>query len=307
MRPLLPADLIQAEQTRFAIVVLGARIARLPGRLAGPDPIKVVGRTVCAEDAFAGRAGTKKLTDARGVEYRRINWSTNQNNPELALGRKRLAAERRSQILEALRRCICRYGLQRATIKRIAAEAGLPAGLLHHYFRGRSEMIEVLVRRTVDDLAASYHAHLEACRAPARRLDRALGFLFGPKVLDLANARFFYECWAETTRNPVAREAFANLYRRSRETIVRLLNETGMASGLAPADVRDLASLLIAIQDGVALQCDMDPAHVSAARMRRLTRRVLLRYVMAAKPACRRKEGARVGRRGLSRVKSSST
>ncbi len=223
------------------------------------------------------------------------------------MGRKSLAAERRSQIVEAFRRCICRYGLQGSTIKRIAAEAGLPAGLLHHYFRGRDEMIEELVRRTVDDLVASYHAHLGACRDPAERFDRALGFLFGPKVMDLANARFFYECWAETTRNPVAREAFANLYRRSRDTIAGLLSETGLASGMAPAEVRDLASLLIAIQDGVALQCDMDPDHVTADRMCRLTHRVLLRYLETARFVGRRSGAAQTGRRGRVRANGSRT
>lgn len=206
------------------------------------------------------------------------------------MGRKSLAAERRSQIVEALRRCIFRYGLQRASMKKIAGEAGLPTGLLHHYFRSRSEMIEELVRRTVDDLVAGYHAHLGSCRDPAKRFDKAIGFLFGPKAMDLANARFFYECWAETTRNPVARQAFSDLYRRSRDTLVRLLNETGLASGMSGGEVRDLASLLIAIQDGVALQCDMDSENVSANRMRRLTRRVLLRYLegtRVAKPADR--------------------
>jgi len=223
------------------------------------------------------------------------------------MGRKSLAAERRSQIVAALRRCIFRYGLQRASIKKIAVEAGLPAGLLHHYFRSRSEMIEELVRKTVDDLAASYHAHLGSCRDPAKRLDKAIGFLFGPKVMDLANARFFYECWAEATRNPRAREAFADLYRRSRDTMVRLFEETGLAAGLAPCEVRDLASLLIAIQDGVALQCDMDSDHVSPSRMRRLTQRVLLGYLEAAKPSGGRSGTGRATRAGRGQKKNQLT
>lgn len=101
-------------------------------------------------------------------------------------------------------------------------------------------MIEELVWRTVDDLVASYHAHLGGCQDPAERFNKALEFLFGPKVMDMASARFFYECWAGTTRNPAAREAFASLYRRSRETIVRLLKETGLAYDKTPAEVRDL-------------------------------------------------------------------
>jgi len=188
------------------------------------------------------------------------------------MGRKSLAKERRAEIIEALYRCIVRGGLQKASTRAIAKEAGIQQSMLLHYFKTRDEIIEELVDKFVDDLSASYTAELQKHKNPKTRFNRGIDFLFGQEVIDEDQSCFFYNCWAEAKGNPRISEAFTRLYRRYRRGILELLVETGMTSGLSSKEAEDLASMIVAIQDGVDLQWDMDREKVNLKRMSRLTK-----------------------------------
>ena len=195
------------------------------------------------------------------------------------VGRKSLAGERRAQIMDALYRCISKYGLQRSTIKKIAQEAGVQPGILHHYFKSRDEIIEKLVERIIDDLTASYLAELRGCDDPETRFDRAISYLFGHTASNDEFSGFFYDCWAEAKRNPRLCEKFTESFRRFREQVVQLLAETGKSSGLSPAQEKELANMIIAILEGLVLLWDMDRENISPPKMARMTKRLLGLYV----------------------------
>ncbi|MBN9672458.1 TetR family transcriptional regulator C-terminal domain-containing protein [Roseibium aggregatum] len=48
---------------------------------------------------------------------------------------------RRKSLMEATLRCVARYGLSGATVRRITEEAGVTAGLVRHYFGSKDELI----------------------------------------------------------------------------------------------------------------------------------------------------------------------
>ena len=195
------------------------------------------------------------------------------------MGRKSLAQQRRAQIIEAFYRCIVRDGLQKASTREVAKEAGVQTSILHHYFKDRDEMIEELVKNIVDEIATRYVPEIRRYKSPRTRFNKAIEFLFGPAMINEEHAGFFYDCWAEAKRNDKVRESFAKLYRRFHRTIVDLLVETGRASGLSHAEVSELASMVIAIQDGISLQWEMDPQNVSLKSMSRMTKRLIELYI----------------------------
>ncbi len=203
------------------------------------------------------------------------------------MGRKSLAKERRAQIVEAFYRCITRDGLQKASTRQVAKEAGVQPSILHHYFKDRDEMIEELVRSIVDKIAARYLAEISRHKNPETRFNKAIEFFFGPEMINDEHAGFFYDCWAEAKRNEKVRDSFRKLYLRFREAIIELLIETNMAPGLSSTQMQELASMAIAIQDGVSLQRDMDPENVSLKKMSRLTKRLIELYIDEnARKAC---------------------
>lgn len=69
------------------------------------------------------------------------------------------AQERRKQILEAAVAVFAERGYQRATVKEIAARAGIAPGTIYLYFRNKRELLlalaETLIRRAADALLAS--------------------------------------------------------------------------------------------------------------------------------------------------------
>jgi len=198
------------------------------------------------------------------------------------VGRKSLAEERRKQIIYALNRCISKYGLEKTSIKKIAQEAGVQPGILHHYFKDRDEIIEEMVKTIVNEVTAKYVEEIRRHEDPAERFDRAIEFLFGPEMMNGEHASFFYECWAEAKRNPRVRESFKALYDRFRETIVELLVNNEQFSGLSPENVDQLTTLIISIQDGISLQWDMWPDRVSLAKISGITKRVIELFIRDA-------------------------
>jgi AcrR family transcriptional regulator len=65
------------------------------------------------------------------------------------MGRKSLAIERRTQILDAFERCVIKYGLDGATIEKIAAEANVRPSILRHYIGNWDQLVGELVNRVV--------------------------------------------------------------------------------------------------------------------------------------------------------------
>ncbi len=195
------------------------------------------------------------------------------------MGRKSLADERRAQILDALRRCISKHGLQNSPIKTIAKEAGVQPSILYHYFKDRDDMIEELVEKLVDDLMHSYSAQMGEYEDPEKRFEKGLEFLFSPEMNNTEPPGFYYSCIVEAQRNPRVQKSMTRLFRRYRAAVLRLLTETGKTAGLSSKEAHDLASMLVAIQDGVSLQKHIDDKNISLERMHRLTKNFVRLYL----------------------------
>lgn len=61
--------------------------------------------------------------------------------------RPAMKEERREQILQAFERCVARYGLEGATLERIAEEADLARALIRHNVGNREDLVAALVER----------------------------------------------------------------------------------------------------------------------------------------------------------------
>lgn len=198
------------------------------------------------------------------------------------MGRKSLANERRSQIVKALYQCISKHGLQKSTIKKIAEEAGVQSGILHHYFKDRDEIIEEMVDAFVADISDRYMAEISHFKDPQTRFSKAVDFLFSPYAMSDEYTAFFYDCWAEGRRNKKVRKSFTKYYQRFRAGMIKLLTETGKSAGLTAARTKALATMIVAIQDGVSLQWDMDPTNVNLKSMSRIAKQMIELYLWEA-------------------------
>ena len=87
-------------------------------------------------------------------------WSLHRIYRRMATPVRRRTAKdvgKREQILRAARKLIARYGCDGTSTKAIAAEAGVPSGLVFYYFETKDDLIEAIFSenpRVVDDAIA---------------------------------------------------------------------------------------------------------------------------------------------------------
>ena len=205
------------------------------------------------------------------------------------MGRKGLAGERRTQILDALYRCISKYGLPNSSIKMIAKEAGVQPSILYHYFKDRDEIIEELMAKVIDEMKDYFAAEINTLKDPEKRFKKGIAFLFGPQLQDPSVAAFFFSCFVEGKRNPKVQRGMEKLFRTFRDVVVQLLAETGKTEGLSAAETKNLATMLIAVQDGMTLQKESDAENISMRSIHRLTEHLVRLYIDEKRKILRKK------------------
>jgi len=93
--------------------------------------------------------------------------------------RPSLKEERREQILIAFESCVARFGIEGATLERIAEEAGLARALIRHNVGNRDDLINSLVERFLSRSKASSLDMYEAL-PEINKLTTLVEWLFDP-------------------------------------------------------------------------------------------------------------------------------
>ncbi|MBI9077027.1 MAG: TetR family transcriptional regulator [Desulfatibacillum sp.] len=196
------------------------------------------------------------------------------------MGRNSLAQTRRSQIIQAFYRCVISQGLAKTSMRMIAKEAGVQPSALHHYFKDRDEMIEEMVAYYTDLFFHGFLEEMAGYDDEKERLDRAAEFLFSPAMINEEATSFFYDCCAEAKGNPRVRQSLAKLFRRFRQTILEYFSDLAIRNGLNREDIQDIATLIIAVHEGIELQWHMSPEDVSLERSLLLAKRIVKSFLL---------------------------
>lgn len=139
------------------------------------------------------------------------------------MGRKDLTIERRDAILDAMERCIAKYGLQGTTLTSIASEAGINRGLLHHYIGNRDDIFQQMVERLIKRYQTSFGQY--AAMRPANNHAEIVVDYYFDAWFDMApeDDALILELLAESERNPHIQKLLLNLYNGFENMIAREL------------------------------------------------------------------------------------
>lgn len=174
--------------------------------------------------------------------------------------------ERRADIVAAAGRLIARHGLEAATVRAIAAEAGCSTGVLDHYFADKDDLL-------LQALAAS-HRRISG-RFP--RVTRGRRGLAAVRALLADNlptessrrdeTRLEVQFWARSLGDPALLEVQQREMAAFRRALGRHLDEAvadgEVAAGVAADDALDR---LLAFLDGVSVRAVLEPARLPTAR-----------------------------------------
>lgn len=169
------------------------------------------------------------------------------------------AEERRVELTDAAARLIARAGIGAATMRDVAAEAGVTTGALTHYFADKRELLLRTFEASLDGRRAK-----RPDRDPADAALSLYDALAGALPIDDDRRRHWMVTvafCAQATGDHELAAAQRDAYREFRAHVTALL------SRIAPGDApQELAERLIAQVDGVAMQALFDPESWPAVR-----------------------------------------
>lgn len=168
--------------------------------------------------------------------------------------------ERREQLAEAAWRVIVREGVAGASVRNVAAEAGLSVGSLRHFFTTQSELL-VFCLQLVIDRVADRVAALPAQPTPQEAIT-SMAEQFLPLDADRrAEMEVYLSLFSAGREDDVLRVCCQRAYRLLREACLEMIMESCGPSITDDPRRRDFeAARLHAVIDGLALHLLYEPA-----------------------------------------------
>jgi AcrR family transcriptional regulator len=136
------------------------------------------------------------------------------------VGRPSIADARRPQIVEAFVECIRRYGLEGATVERVAEMLGVSRTLVFHYFGDTEALTRTATEQIFNQTLTRLMTYVRTL-PPAQRGHAILDFLFeGPHFGELRDVIVMAEITSLAGRDKRAHVMLADMWERSIEIIV---------------------------------------------------------------------------------------
>lgn len=162
--------------------------------------------------------------------------------------RAAIVAARRASLIRSTIETIHAEGSLDVTVAQIAARAGVSAGLAHHYFGGKDQLVLATMRHLLATLRGSARAGWDRAETPRQRASALVAASFGPDQFDAETISAWLVFYVLAQKNPEAARLMRIYVRRLR---------THFAVALAPlagdraGEVAEMAGALI---DGVYLR-----------------------------------------------------
>ncbi|MHA7777358.1 TetR family transcriptional regulator C-terminal domain-containing protein [Roseibium sp. M-1] len=166
-------------------------------------------------------------------------------------------AERRADLIAATLDCISEFGLQGATVRRIAARAGVTPGLIRHYFSSKDQMLQDAYREVMTGMTGAVAAAANGNQATAReRLHDFVTANLTPPVADGRTLSFWAAFISHVRADPVFAEIHRESYLAFRSVLEALVADVLAETGEYPDQVtcQKLAIAINAIIDGLWIE-----------------------------------------------------
>ena len=177
-----------------------------------------------------------------------------------------VSPSRRRELGEALWRVVIRDGIEAASVRKVAAEAGVSTGSLRHVFPTQSELLTFAMQLIVDEVKRRVEA-IDPSDDIRDTVERRLHCLL---VLD-PETRAIFDVWlafasrarVEACLQPLRDETHAEVRALCRQSIETLHDHGRTRPNL---DTRYETERLHALIDGIAMHATLDPKVITPIR-----------------------------------------
>lgn len=181
-----------------------------------------------------------------------------------------MAPIRTAQVTAAARRCLAERGFDGTTIRQIAAEAGVSTGTINHYFQNKEEALTAALLDVAREFGDGMKKVLAVEKDPWRRLVGFVEMSVPRSPQDVQNWLIWLEFWTQTSRRAELKKVHEQIYRQWRHVVARIIRDGVAAGQFQPCNADLVATTLVAIIDGAAVQYVIDDPGMSPETMHRL-------------------------------------
>lgn len=169
-------------------------------------------------------------------------------------------AERRRDLIAAALECVAESGVQGATVRQIAARAGVTGGLIRHYFQSKDEVLRAAYRSLMESMTEiAVAAAAEAGEEPRARLRGYITSAFTRSVAESRHLSIWSSFIGHVPVDPefgaIHRENYL-AYMKALEALIMDLPPVGDRKPQA-GESRRLAIAVNGIIDGLWLEASM--------------------------------------------------
>ncbi len=163
-------------------------------------------------------------------------------------------AERREQLVAAAIAVASREGIDAATVRAVAAEAGVSLGVVHYCFQDKDELLEAMAHEITRQNLSQSLLEMPQRSDPQTIIQQALEMLWGGIASSRGSQLLSYELTTHSMRHPEVRQVAVNQYLVSYQAARQFLETMARAAHAewtAPIDL--LARAVVMATDGVVL------------------------------------------------------
>ena len=172
--------------------------------------------------------------------------------------RKRIADERRQQIIDGLYECLACAGHEKTTIKDIARAAGVSYGVIHYYFDNKKEIVLALVEDYVKRHENLWGTLVNPADSAWERLRKMVSLAVDRFVFEQKTNMVFLNLYQMASSDDDIRNCLMSSYEHFRKAVRDIL-EYGISSGqFADTSPERFDILFVGLIEGVFLQVAME-------------------------------------------------
>ncbi|MER7009200.1 TetR/AcrR family transcriptional regulator [Dactylosporangium sp. NPDC000555] len=183
------------------------------------------------------------------------------------------ASTRRLEVVDAVFRVVMRGGLERASLRTVADEAGLNIGSVRHYFTSQQELMRFAMQAMLDRVSARLLRRIDelgdvSALPPTRQRQRAADVLAELLPLDEerhAEVTVFIDFVTAARTNATFADLAAKAALGTRALVRQTLTRLQQTAGIRPdLDLDTETERLTALMDGLGLNAILHPELVGA-------------------------------------------
>jgi TetR/AcrR family transcriptional regulator, transcriptional repressor of bet genes len=156
---------------------------------------------------------------------------------------------RRKQLVEAAIAVIHEQGFANATVARIARQAGISSGMVHHYFDSKDDLLFATMRHLLSELRTDAVARLSRAAGPVQRIRAIIDACFGEGQFDEQVFSAWLALYGNARQSDRLRKIVSIYHRRLRSS---LLHELRLI--ISESDARRISEGIGAMIDGLWLR-----------------------------------------------------